>query len=434
MLSEAMPVVRATVLWFLVATTSLFGCSGNRDEGKQEPAWLDAQSAEPRSTRSFQMALWFNPAGADADIALFTEEDAQPQGQSILFLGGWRNLDSDAIRSDFASRLAARGYDWSRIAAVVTDEPYLYYTGNTDRSNPCRNSRDPRNEQITQIAAQLKQAATIIEDLSPATRFWINFSVPEVQWAIDSLCPIRFNDVYIDVVSLDAYGGRFEDVAWPHYEWLQDNRATAYQQLALVPGTFYRDGVDNQQVQASYLSSYFAYADSLNETCDLPTGRVGVTGLWDGCAIWIVAGWSGATHAIGKHVYRGALDPAATAISAAWREKLAYPTLDPIVGSVEKYDPSIRTFTGWAVNRNTLGVPQQLDLWVNGKHAGSTVGDLYRADIGDEYGIYKAGFSLALPQDAGTDACSKAEVRTASPTSGPHNQVSLPVAANPGSC
>jgi hypothetical protein len=428
--------VRFSVLCFcfLVAISSLFGCSGNPGESKPEPAWLEAQSSKPRSTRSFQMGLWFNPAGADADVAFFTEADAQPQGRSILFLEGWRNLESDALRSDFASRLSARNYDWSRIAAVVADEPYMYYTGNTDRSNPCKDSRDPRNQQITQIAAQLKQAAAVVAEWSPATRFWINFSVPEVQWQMDSLCPIPFNDSYVDVVSLDAYGGRFEDVAWSYYEWLLENRATAHQQLALVPGTFYREGVDNQQVQASYLSSYFAYANSLNESCDLPAGRVGVTGLWDGCPIWIVAGWSGATHRLGKHVYRGALDPAATAISAAWREELARPTLDPIVGSVENYNRTTRTFTGWAVNRNTLGVPQQIELWVNGKPAGSTVGALYRADIGDEFGVYEAGFSLTLPQDAGPDTCVRAEIRTVSPTSEPHNQASLPSAVNPGSC
>jgi hypothetical protein len=430
--SEA--VVRFSVLCFgfLVAIPSLFGCSGNSGESKPEPAWLEAQSAEPRSTRSFQMGLWFNPAGADADIAFFTEQEQQPIGRSIFFLSGlWNPF---APQGEFASKLRAYDYDWTRIAAVVIDEPYWVHTGQKDRANPCRDPRDPRNEQIVQIAARVQEAATIIRDLSPATRFWVNFSVMEVQWASDSLCAIRFNDEYIDVVSLDAYGGRFEDVAWSHYEWLQANRATAYQQLALVPGTFYREGVDNQQVQASYLPGYFAYADSLNESCDLPAGRVGVTGLWDGCAIWIVAGWSGATHHLGKDVYRGALDPAATAISAAWRDKLAYPTLDPIVGSVEKYDPSTRTFTGWAVNRNTLGVPQQVEFWVNGQHAGSTVGGLYRADIGDEYGIYEAGFSLTLPPDAATGACIKAEVRTASPTSAPHNRVLLPSAVNRGSC
>ena len=42
-LSEAMPVVRVTVLWFFVAATSLFGCSGNPGESNQEPAWLEAQ-------------------------------------------------------------------------------------------------------------------------------------------------------------------------------------------------------------------------------------------------------------------------------------------------------------------------------------------------------------------------------------------------------
>src|SRR5688572_29097634 len=100
------------------------------------------------------MALWFNPAGAEADVAFFNEVDPQPQGRSVLFLEGWRNLDGEEIRSDFASRIAGYGYDWSRISAVVVDEPYWYYTGHTNETNPCRNPADPRNEQVRQIAAQ----------------------------------------------------------------------------------------------------------------------------------------------------------------------------------------------------------------------------------------------------------------------------------------
>ena len=380
------------------------------------------------------MALWFNPTAADADIAFFTTADPQPQGRSILYLESWRNLDGDAIRSDFENGLAAYDYDWSRIAAVVVDEPYWYYTGHTDESNPCRNPRDPRNEQIKQIAAQLEQAAAIVRDLSPTTRFWVNFSVHEMRWASDSQCPVAINDWYIDVASLDSYWGRFEDVAQPYYQWLRDHRASSYQQLALVPGTFYRAGADNQQVQASYLAGYFDYADTLNDSCNLPTGRVGVTGQWDGCPVWIVAGWAAGTYVEGKYEYRGAHDPTATTILAAWRDQLADPTLDPIVGVVEKYDPATRTLSGWAVNRNSLGVPQHIDLWVNGQHAASTVGDQQRMDIGDEYGVYKAGFSLTLPPNAGAGACTAAEVLAASPTADPHNQIALPSTVKPGSC
>jgi hypothetical protein len=427
--------LRVLVPAFLFAINSLSGCSGNSDKSPAEPtpASAAAQSSAQRSTRSFQMALWFNPAGADADIAFFTEHDQQPVGRSILFLSGLWNPFLQGP-GEFASKLRAYDYDWTRIAAVVIDEPYWYHTGYTDRSNPCRNPRDPRNEQITQIAAQLEQAAAVVRDLSPATRFWVNLSVEEVQWASDAQCPVPINDWYIDVISMDAYYGRFEQVAETYYQWLCDHRATAYQQLALVPGTFYRPGKDNQQTQASYLSGYFDFANSRNESCDLLTGRVGVTGIWDGCEVWVVAGWAAGTYEIGKDVYRGALDPAATTILAAWRAQLAYPTLDPIVGAVEKYDPATRTLTGWAVNRNSLGVPQQIDLWVNGQQAGSTVGDLERTDIGDKFGIYNAGFSLALPPDAASGACTTAEVRAASPTSDPHNRISLPSQVKLGSC
>jgi len=58
------------------------------------------------------------------------------------------------------------------------------------------------------------------------------------------------------------------------------------QQIALVPGVF-----SAPVNQYGLLQDYFDYADQWNEVCDLPLGSRGVTGLYDGCRIWIVAGW-----------------------------------------------------------------------------------------------------------------------------------------------
>jgi hypothetical protein len=412
-----------------IAAPFLLACSQGEDPD-QDVARATEESA---ATRSFQMALWDNPAGVDADLAFFSEGQVQPSSRSILFVWSWWEPNAET-NPNFARALADKNYDWSRIVAVVIDEPYWFNTGNTDWSNPCRNPGDPRNAQVARTATQLADAAAVIRDISPSTRLWINFSVPEIQWASDHGCPIHINQWYIDVISLDSYWGTFRNVVRPHYDWLYDNRATPYQQFALVPGTFFRDGVDDQDLRAWYLQGYFDYAKTSNQRCELPLGRVGITGNWDGCLVWLIAGWPASSPQGDQIVWRGALDPLSSSISATWRTQLANPKLDPMLGHVELYNASTRTFAGWAINRNTTGQPPYIDLWVDGQHWGTTVANQYRPNIGDLYGVYEAGFSFTIPQQYVDGRCRRAQIYAVAPTAEPHNHVLLPSAVDMRIC
>ena len=293
---------------------------------------------------------------------------------------------------------------------------------------------DSRNRRIEQTARQLEDAAAVIRTIAPSTRFWINFSVPELEWAQDADCPIRINQPYIDVISLCSYWGTFGEVAGRHYTWLQRNRATPYQQLALVPGTFFRDGADDQRVRAAYLNDYFEFANQANQTCDLPLGRARVTGNWDGCLVWIVAGWSALTFRIDEHVWRGVSDPASRLISEAWTAEFTKPVRSPLLGYVESYDPEMRTFYGWAVDRNSLDSPPYVDLWLDGQHSATTIAHHYRADIGQRYGEYRSGFSIQIPDSHADGRCRTAHIYAVASSAAPHNHLLLPSATGTRVC
>jgi hypothetical protein len=136
-------------------------------------------------------------------------------------------------------------------------------------------------------------------------------------------CPeTRFNQSYIDVISFDQYYDFFDSSVEPAYVWLADHRATPQQQLALIPGTFYRPGKDDPARQAAILQGYFAYAEIENQSCNLPLGPRGVTGSFDGCLVWMVLGWSGDNPT--DTTYVGEQDPRlATTVAAAWRAEVA---------------------------------------------------------------------------------------------------------------
>lgn len=402
------------------------------------PALEPSAAPEPSNdggfdTRSFQMILWDDAEAIGSDLAFFTEGQHQPNGISVLRVLSWwkRNAETNP---ELESKLVNYAYDWSRIAAVLIDEPYWYNTGARDESNPCRNPADPRNEAIAKTATQLADAARVVNNLSPSTRFWVNFSTPEMDWARDSQCPVAINQPYIDVVSLDYYCCTFPEVVQPYYEWLSRNRASSYQQFALVPGTFFRSGLDDPVVRASYLKGYFDYANSMNQRCNLPIGRVGITGNWDGCPVWLLLGWLASNYSKGGVEYKGVFDPLSSAIATEWNNQFARPKIDPLLGAVEAYDATTRTFTGWAISANALEAAAPLvEMWIDQEPGPKAIANLARPDIRDRYGRYHSGFSIAFPNGY-VGGCHSVRIYAIAPTGEPYNRILLPVNTNTEIC
>jgi hypothetical protein len=275
-----------------------------------------AQSA----SRSFQMALWLDPGdptltSADTDILMFNEGQPQPlpPAQTFMRIG----LTGPTFASD--------RYDWSRIVAVLVDEPY-----NDIKNNPCYtqdgiDTAHAKDQLLATRAAELKSVA-------PMTRFWVNFADTQIAWMLDSQCLIIYPPdgaflikPYMDVVSLDSYYQSFSPNVKSYYDWLAAHRATPQQQLALIPGTFYRSGI-SPSTQASYLQGFFDYANNANQSCNRSLGSRGVTGSFDGCPVWIVMGWLAGNYTdTGGTTYIGELDSRSQAIATAWRQEVALP-------------------------------------------------------------------------------------------------------------
>jgi hypothetical protein len=250
------------------------------------------------------MALWVS--NADTDILVFSENTPQPPGRSLLLLANWAH----------DSPLSASGYDWSRIVAVEIDEPFNILTGDPCGSPNTASEFDYVDRLLAARAAELKSIA-------PLTRFWVNVTDREVGW-MRADCALM-NRAYMDVISLDRYYDFFDPDVRPYYDWLVAHPATPQQQLALIPGTFYRPGADDPGRQAAILQGYFDYANYMNQACNLPLGSRGVTGSYDGCRVWIVLGWLAASFNDGNTQYVGEQDPTSSAIAAAWRQELALP-------------------------------------------------------------------------------------------------------------
>lgn len=278
-------------------------------------------------SRAFQMAMWADSdraPGADTDIPVFYDTVGQPDGHGIL------------IRFDLNKPFTADEYKWHRIAAVLFDEPFNHLN-----RVPCWTADsvallNDRIQLLARRAAELKAVA-------PLTRFWVNVTPTQLDWMMRPLgtCPPEpgsppeevpdppyFNQPYIDVVSLDYYNRWFDSYVKPYYDWLDAHRAKPEQQMALIPGTHYRLGKDRPGNQAFLLDGYFAYANNANQNCNLPLGSRGVTGIFDGCRVWIILGWLGPNWTEGKEgsdIYIGERDPTSWEIANAWRTQLALP-------------------------------------------------------------------------------------------------------------
>jgi hypothetical protein len=281
--------------------------------------WLSSAAVDAlaQSTRPYQMSIVGTTEGSTTvDIPIFHYQHTQPAGRSIVW---WDPADEE---------LDDVTIDWTRIVAVYVDEPY---NAELPQGNPSCSSLAFEAKR-----RKLQRMATAARTKAPSARFWINFRAADI-FRISSGCPL--NGAYIDVISMDYYGIDFHppgDNGSPYalYQWLYANRATPYQQLALIPGTFTGGGANQTGTEgAARLSGYFDYAYSMNQQCDLPLGPMGRTGIYDGCPVWMVAGWFGGTEphrdsANGPWHYP--IDHAnAIQVRNAWQSAFAVRRVDP---------------------------------------------------------------------------------------------------------
>lgn len=292
-------------------------------------------------SRNFAMSTFgdFNVGPADEDVAFMlvgsdlatrSGNDAQPAGLSIMHLIPSSSGQYNLPQADSHGK----NYDYSGIVALLVDEPFDLATS-TPWTNPCH---DSRYSQIQQIYGQLQSLAQALRQKSPKTRFWVNYSEPEVQWMRDTTCPTSnpmgiLNGPFIDVISMDKYEVPFPGTTsclvpqepascvQPYYDWLIANRAYPGQQIALVPGIYANTSLSNVESQASLLQGFFDYATSQNQVCNLPLGNTGITGHADGCLVWMMIGF--APHQNSNGI--GEDDPGAEPIQQVWRAEVSLP-------------------------------------------------------------------------------------------------------------
>jgi hypothetical protein len=264
------------------------------------------------NTRSFQMALWTDPKhDADSDIAVFFGLTAQPSAGRTIWvtaLGG--------------SLYSLTNIDWSRIVAVEIDEPYGSSVDNLLKSGDNYNCQPAGlAANIASTDAALKATAAELKALAPKARFWVNFTQTEAFWMQACANSQAFNRDYIDVISTDWYDADFP-VVDSFYAAVAVSPPKPDQQFALIPGVY---SAPNNQL--SHLKSYFDSANFANQTCNLPLGDRGITGIFDGCPVWVVMGWLSADYFEPRNntEYIGMLDPASTPIRSAWEAELALP-------------------------------------------------------------------------------------------------------------
>jgi hypothetical protein len=250
------------------------------------------------NSRFFEMAILTYPylsgggtwqdTAPYADFGVFTSDNPglQPPGYSIMLHERW-----------LSTPLPSLSVDWSRILAVMIDEPYVTEIGD-DPENPACGTGE-RHDTMNRLLRKIQDTAAQAHALAPRTRVWVNFHWQEVVWMRDAECPAPLNDLAIDVVSLDRYQVDFADIE-QHYDWFVSR--WPQQQLALVPAVSYTaSGDDNERARAAArtarrLRGYFAYANEINgsklRACDMPVRRFTGSGPYDRCRVWLVAGWS----------------------------------------------------------------------------------------------------------------------------------------------
>jgi hypothetical protein len=368
--------------------------------------------AMAQQNRRFEMALFGSSNESYTDLSWLSPGQPQPAAprRSILTLDGTYK----AYYPNLLGHLQSLGYDWSRIAAVVIDEPYWYEQmpiAGENWSNPCY-VNDARCQAVYNLMPVLESAATAVKTMNAKTRFWINFSEPELQWMQDPYVPVPLNQPYIDVISLDKYNVPFTQVK-PYYDWLVNNRSKPSQQFALVPGVFHGiSPYSNPSTAASNLIGYFNYANNVNTNYDSPP-------------VWLVAGWIGAGDEwdgyIATNVYiAGIFASSSWQILNSWYSWFLKPTLNKLSGHLDFADPYGMVVSGWAVDRTKMVSPY-VDTYLDGQYVGTTVANQYRPDVGSLYGVNESGFSFDIPWYYNDGGCHTLQVYAIAHTAETHN-------------
>ena len=176
--------------------------------------------------------LAFMSAGSNPSLA---GDDFQPSGLSIMLLSAFSGQYNLPQKDSNGT-----AYDYNRVAAVIVDEPYGFVATSEPWTNPCHDSR--YQSAIWPTFQQLQALATQIRQQTLKTRFWVNYSEPEVQWMQDTTCGADksmaiLNSSFIDVVSMDKYEVSFPGTTaclvpqrsatcvQPYYDWLIAHRA-----------------------------------------------------------------------------------------------------------------------------------------------------------------------------------------------------------------
>src|SRR5215813_5339239 len=318
------------------AHTIAWACTSTGTGGSGQNS--GSQQLQVNATRNFQMIIWDVAdanVGLDSDIAFFipfgSDDTNQPAGHSILhpFTNEWLTIPRDQVVPTWNALMAQ--YHFSRIEAVLIDEPYLTAINPNlapnqapDTSNHCLSgSTDTQISLISDAHSRLADIAGVLRQQAPGTRFWINFSEPEAIWMRNQpACP-PLDDSFVDVISLDKYAVDFSPAVQSYYNWFAANPSYPGQQMALTPGTFSQpNDVYSATAVASRLQGFFDYADAMNQSCTLPLGATGFSGNSDACPVWMVGGWLFDNCCAPTITYFGENDPASQAIAQAWQAEM----------------------------------------------------------------------------------------------------------------
>jgi uncharacterized protein YutD len=212
------------------------------------------------------------------DVSMFTSDNTnlQPPGRSIMNHEQWRTVPVSSLP-----------VDWARILAVAIDEPFAAEL-QPYSADPSAQECAEQRAGVIDTKERLVSVAKDVHAIAPRARVWVLFTGKEVELMRRLDCPLDLNDDAFDVVSVGRYEVDFSDLR-DHYDWFVSE--WSQQQLALVPATAYAND-DSPRAVADRLEGYFEYANDMNdEGCAMDLGRVGRTGNYDGCRVWIVAGW-----------------------------------------------------------------------------------------------------------------------------------------------